>query len=177
MCGFAGKLAPSAHAPIDQGLLQRMAHVLAHRGPDGEGFYIGEGVGFAHRRLSIVDIATGQQPLANEDGTVWVAFNGEIYNFASLRVILEGRGLRFRTHSDTEVIVHSYEEWGDHCVDRFRGMRILWLNASLLLPLDKGGRLRTWHLMRHLAQRHSITYLSFADPQLPAAQRDGMCAS
>ena len=95
-----------------------MAHVLAHRGPDGEGFYIGEGVGFAHRRLSIVDIATGQQPLANEDGTVWVAFNGEIYNFASLRVILEGRGHRFRTHSDTEVIVHSYEEWGDHCVDR-----------------------------------------------------------
>jgi len=143
MCGFAGKLAPSAHAPIDQGLLQRMADVLAHRGPDGEGFYIGEGVGFAHRRLSIVDIATGQQPLANEDGTVWVAFNGEIYNFASLRVILEGRGLRFRTHSDTEVIVHSYEEWGDHCVDHFRGMFAfaVWDSSRrrLLLARDRVG--------------------------------------
>src|SRR6478672_3101479 len=143
MCGFAGKLAPSAHAPIDQGLLQRMAHVLAHRGPDGEGLYIGEGVGFAHRRLSIVDIATGQQPLANEDGTVWVAFNGEIYNFASLRAILEGRGHRFRTHSDTEVIVHSYEEWGDHCVDRFRGMFAfaVWDSSRrrLLLARDRVG--------------------------------------
>ena len=99
-----------------------MADSLAHRGPDADGFYFGAGVGLAHRRLSIVDVATGQQPLANEDGTVWVVFNGEIYNFAELRAELEGRGHRFRTHSDTEVIVHGYEEWGDACVERFRGM-------------------------------------------------------
>ena len=122
MCGIAGKLGPSAHAPVDRGLIRAMGDAVAHRGPDADGFYVGEGIGLAHRRLSIVDVATGQQPLANEDGTVWVVFNGEIYNFPALRTELESRGHRFRTHSDTEVIVHGYEEWGDACVERFRGM-------------------------------------------------------
>jgi asparagine synthase (glutamine-hydrolysing) len=122
MCGLAGKLAPSPQAPIDRHLLSAMADAVAHRGPDADGYYVGDGIGLAHRRLSIVDIASGQQPLTNEDGTVWVAFNGEIYNFADLRVELEARGHRFRTHSDTEVIVHGYEQWGDACVERFRGM-------------------------------------------------------
>src|SRR5690349_4260552 len=106
MCGFAGKLFASAHAPVDRQLLTAMADSLAHRGPDADGFYVGDGVGLAHRRLSIVDVAAGHQPLANEDGTVWVAFNGEIYNFADLRRELEVHGHRFKTHSDTEAIVH-----------------------------------------------------------------------
>jgi asparagine synthase (glutamine-hydrolysing) len=122
MCGFAGKLFASAHAPVDRHLLTAMADSLAHRGPDADGFYVGDGVGLAHRRLSIVDVAAGHQPLANEDHTVWVAFNGEIYNFADLRHELELHGHRFRTHSDTEAIVHAYEQWGDACVERFRGM-------------------------------------------------------
>jgi asparagine synthase (glutamine-hydrolysing) len=122
MCGFAGKFTGSAHAPVDRHLLTAMADSLAHRGPDADGFYAGEGIGLAHRRLSIVDVASGQQPLSNEDGTVWVAFNGEIYNFAALRAELEPLGHHFRTHSDTEVIVHAYEQWGESCVEHFRGM-------------------------------------------------------
>ncbi|HEY7499688.1 MAG TPA: asparagine synthase (glutamine-hydrolyzing) [Vicinamibacterales bacterium] len=143
MCGIAGKLAPSPNAPIDRDLLVAMADAVSHRGPDADGFYVGEGVGLAHRRLSIVDVATGQQPLANEDKTVWVVFNGEIYNFPSLRVELESHGHRFRTHSDTEVIVHAYEQWGERCVERFRGMFAfaLWdaRNRRLLLARDRVG--------------------------------------
>jgi asparagine synthase (glutamine-hydrolysing) len=122
MCGIAGKLNSSPLVPVDRRLIQAMGDCVAHRGPDADGFYFGEGIGLAHRRLSIVDVAAGQQPLSNEDGTVWVVFNGEIYNFAALRAELEGKGHSFRTHSDTEVIVHAYEEWGDASVTRFRGM-------------------------------------------------------
>jgi asparagine synthase (glutamine-hydrolysing) len=143
MCGIAGKLAPSRHVPVDPELLAAMAACVAHRGPDADGFYVGEGIGLAHRRLSILDVAAGHQPLANETGTVWVAFNGEIYNFAELRRDLELRGHRFRTHSDTEVIVHAYEEWGVSCVQRFRGMFAfaLWDACSrrLLLARDRVG--------------------------------------
>ncbi len=143
MCGFAGKLAPSAHTPIDRHLLTAMADCVAHRGPDADGFYVGEGIGLAHRRLSIVDVAAGHQPLANEDETVWVVFNGEIYNFAEIRRELEPYGHRFRTHSDTEVIVHAYEQWGDACVERFRGMFAfaLWdaRKRRLLLARDRVG--------------------------------------
>jgi len=143
MCGFAGKLATSSQSSIDSGLLEAMADSLAHRGPDADGFYFGSGVGLAHRRLSIVDVAAGHQPLANEDGSVWVVFNGEIYNFAELRIDLEARGHVFRTHSDTEVIAHGYEEWGDACVEHFRGMFAfaLWDVAArrLLLARDRVG--------------------------------------
>jgi asparagine synthase (glutamine-hydrolysing) len=143
MCGIAGKLAPSPLAPVDPGLLEAMADSLAHRGPDADGFYFGAGIGLAHRRLSIVDVAAGHQPLANEDGSVWVVFNGEIYNFADLRADLAARGHVFRTHSDTEVIVHGYEEWGDACVERFRGMFAfaLWDAHAhrLLLARDRVG--------------------------------------
>jgi asparagine synthase (glutamine-hydrolysing) len=143
MCGFAGKLFASAHAPVDRHLLTAMADSLAHRGPDADGFYVGDGVGLAHRRLSIVDVAAGHQPLANEDGTVWVAFNGEIYNFADLRRELEVHGHRFKTHSDTEAIVHAYEQWGEACVERFRGMFAfaLWDARArrLLLARDRVG--------------------------------------
>jgi asparagine synthase (glutamine-hydrolysing) len=121
MCGIAGILrldGTDASAESVRALSDR----LRHRGPDGEGIYLDRSVGLGHRRLSIIDLAGGQQPLANEDGTVWVTFNGEIYNFAELRHQLEQKGHQFRTRSDTEVIVHAYEEWGEKCVERLRGM-------------------------------------------------------
>src|SRR2546422_1042093 len=122
MCGIAGKFNFDPTNPIDRERLVAMTTAVAHRGPDADGFHIGPGIGLGHRRLSIIDLATGDQPLANEDRTIWVVFNGEIYNFADIRVDLERAGHRFRTHSDTEVIVHAYEEWGERAVDRFRGM-------------------------------------------------------
>ncbi len=122
MCGITGILALDGQTPIDRGLLQRMNDTLSHRGPDGEGLHVEPGVGLGHRRLSIIDLATGQQPLSNGDGTIWVTFNGEIYNFAELREELEAAGHVFRTSSDTEVIVHGWAEWGEACVERFNGM-------------------------------------------------------
>ena len=120
-----------------------MTDAIAHRGPDADGFYVGDGIGLGHRRLSIIDLATGDQPLANEDGSVWVVFNGEIYNFADVRADLEARGHRFRTHSDTEVIVHGYEEWGEAVVDRLRGMFAIALwderRRRLMLVRDRLG--------------------------------------
>jgi asparagine synthase (glutamine-hydrolysing) len=122
MCGIAGKLNFDADRAIDRDTLSAMTQVIAHRGPDSDGFYTGPGIGLGFRRLSIIDLSTGDQPIANEDGTVWVIFNGEIYNFVEVRAELEARGHRFRTRTDTEVIVHAYEQWGEDCVQRFRGM-------------------------------------------------------
>src|ERR1700692_505584 len=116
MCGIAGILySDSSHTP-ERALLQAMGDAIAHRGPDAEGFWDEPGVGLVHRRLSIIDLAGGDQPIANEDGSVQVIFNGEIYNFQELRAGLEARGHRFRTRSDTEVLVHLYEEHGDELV-------------------------------------------------------------
>jgi asparagine synthase (glutamine-hydrolysing) len=122
MCGIAGRFnfAPS-HA-VDGARLAAMTDVLSHRGPDAAGYHLDGSIGLGHRRLSIIDLATGDQPLGNEDGQVQVVFNGEIYNFAEVRRELLALGHRFRTGSDTEVIVHGYEAWGERCVDRFRGM-------------------------------------------------------
>ncbi|MDQ3212642.1 MAG: asparagine synthase (glutamine-hydrolyzing) [Acidobacteriota bacterium] len=122
MCGITGRFNYDAYRPVDRDVLVAMTDAVAHRGPDAAGYYLAPGVGLGHRRLSIIDLSTGDQPLANEDGTVQVVFNGEIYNFADVRAELIARGHRFRTGSDTEIIVHGYEEWGDRCVDRFRGM-------------------------------------------------------
>src|ERR671910_2345772 len=122
MCGIAGKLTWNPRGLIDPDLLGAMTDAVRHRGPDADGFYFGDGVGLGHRRLSIIDLSTGDQPLANEDGTIWTVFNGEIYNFAEVRAELLSHGHRFRTGSDTEVIVHGYEQWGERCVDKFRGM-------------------------------------------------------
>ncbi|MBI1796932.1 MAG: asparagine synthase (glutamine-hydrolyzing) [Candidatus Eisenbacteria bacterium] len=121
MCGIAAYFDPDGRPP-ERAWLEAAAASLAHRGPDDAGFLIEDGAGLAFRRLSIVDLATGHQPLANEDGTVWIAYNGEIYNHADLRAELEARGHRYRTKSDTETIVHAYEEWGAECVTRLRGM-------------------------------------------------------
>ena len=122
MCGIAGRFNFDAHQPVDAGMLQAMTDAVAHRGPDASGYFHGAGVGLGHRRLSIIDLATGDQPLGNEDGSVQVVFNGEIYNFAEVRAELLTHGHRFRTGSDTEIIVHGYEQWGERCVERFRGM-------------------------------------------------------
>jgi asparagine synthase (glutamine-hydrolysing) len=143
MCGIAGTFNFTPTQPIDRERLVAMTAVIAHRGPDADGFYVGPGIGLGHRRLSIIDLSTGDQPLANEDHTIRVVFNGEIYNFAELRAELIAHGHRFRTHSDTEVIVHAYEQWGDRAVDRFRGMfaYALWDEPKrrLLLVRDRIG--------------------------------------
>ena len=122
MCGITGIFDTRAAGPIDRQALQRMNDSLLHRGPDEGSLHIEPGLGFGHRRLSIIDIATGQQPLFNEDGSVVVVFNGEIYNYQSLIPELQALGHVFHTRSDTEVIVHAWESWGVDCVKRFRGM-------------------------------------------------------
>ena len=121
MCGIAGIFTAGAE-PVPQATLRRMTEALAHRGPDGEGFHVEPGIGFGHRRLAIIDLAGGQQPMFNEDGTVAIVFNGEIYNHAALRDELRALGHSFRTRSDTEAIVHAWESWGRGCVDRLSGM-------------------------------------------------------
>ena len=121
MCGIAAFFDPDGRTP-ERAWLEAAAAQLSHRGPDDSGLFAERGVGLAFRRLSIVDLATGHQPLANEDETVWIVYNGEVYNHADLRVELEARGHRYRTRSDTETIVHAYEEWGEGCVERLRGM-------------------------------------------------------
>lgn len=122
MCGITGIFDTRGGSAIDRAVLQRMNDSQFHRGPDEGSLHVEPGVGFGHRRLSIIDIATGQQPLFNEDGSVVVVFNGEIYNYQSLIPELQALGHHFHTKSDTEVIVHAWEQWGADCVKRFRGM-------------------------------------------------------
>ncbi len=143
MCGIAGLLYADSSRPVDRSILQAMGRSIAHRGPDAEGFLVEPGIGLVHRRLSIIDLAGGDQPIGNEDGSVQVIFNGEIYNFQSLREQLEQKGHRFHTKSDTEVIVHLYEEQGEELVARLRGMFTfaLWdrKRRKLVLARDRLG--------------------------------------
>ena len=123
MCGICGVVALDGPLPDEaRGAVPEMTAALAHRGPDGDGFFSDEHAALGHRRLAIIDRALGQQPMANEDGTRWIVFNGEIYNYRHLRGVLQGRGHRFRTASDTEVILNAYEEYGADCVDKLEGM-------------------------------------------------------
>jgi asparagine synthase (glutamine-hydrolysing) len=122
MCGITGIVDMRGERPIDESLLRAMNGVIGHRGPDGDGFHFEPGVGFGHRRLSIIDLEGGKQPLYNEDHTVVVTYNGEIFNFMEVERELLQRGHTFRTRSDTEVIVHAWEEWGVECLKRFNGM-------------------------------------------------------
>jgi len=122
MCGISGIVDIKERRPIDEGLVRSMNDTLYHRGPDGEGFHFEPGVGLGHRRLSIIDLEGGKQPLYNEDESVVVTYNGEIYNFKTLADELQSLGHVFRTHCDTEVIVHAWEEWGVECLSRFNGM-------------------------------------------------------
>src|ERR1700760_1640972 len=120
MCGIAGYV--SGAAPADQQIVQRMCDQIIHRGPDEEGYYADRYCAIGMRRLSIIDLNTGHQPISNEDGSVWVVFNGEIYNYQELRQDLISRGHRFVTNSDTETLVHLYEEYGEQGVAKLRGM-------------------------------------------------------
>ena len=143
MCGIVGILDTRGERPIDRRVLSRMNEAQHHRGPDEGGLHLGPGIGLGHRRLSIIDLATGQQPLYNEDNSVVIVFNGEIYNFAELIPELKALGHQFRTRSDTEVIVHAWEAWGADCVKRLRGMFAfaLWdeKRQTLLLARDRLG--------------------------------------
>ena len=143
MCGIAGRFHYDPLHPVDRDDLVAMTDAVAHRGPDAAGYFVDRGIGLGHRRLSIIDLSTGDQPLGNEDGSVQVVFNGEIYNFAEVRAELQAHGHAFRTGSDTEVIVHGYEQWGDRCVEWFRGMFAfaLWDGPKrrLLLARDRLG--------------------------------------
>lgn len=122
MCGICGVINFERQEWVGRPTLEAMNQQLVHRGPDDAGFYVCENVGLAVRRLSIIDLQTGQQPVSNEDGTVWLVYNGEIYNHAELRAKLQARGHRYRSRSDTETIVHLYEEYGRDCVHHLRGM-------------------------------------------------------
>jgi len=144
MCGIAGIVSTRAGERIDAETIHCMCEAIVHRGPDDEGIFVKNGVGLGMRRLSIIDVAGGHQPVFNEDRSVWLVYNGEIYNFQELRPDLESRGHRFYTHSDTEVIVHLYEEMGPSCLQKLRGMFALALyderEGKLLLARDRFGK-------------------------------------
>src|SRR5919106_5140310 len=147
MCGIAGFADSSSSfgntVDADLSLVRGMCDVIRHRGPDDEGVRVEPGVGLGMRRLSIIDLSTGHQPIHNEDETVWVVFNGEIYNYRELRETLTAAGHRFYTSSDTETIVHGYEEWGEQVFSRLRGMFgiAVWDTRSrtLLVARDRAG--------------------------------------
>src|SRR5215470_4467395 len=122
MCGICGIFHTERSQRVEKQPLARMNQRIVHRGPDDEGFFVAENIGLAMRRLSIIDVRTGHQPIANEEENVWIVYNGELYNHQELRKDLEARGHRYRTRSDTETIVHLYEEYGEACVSRLRGM-------------------------------------------------------
>ena len=140
MCGIAGYVSENK---IEPAVLKAMTERIAHRGPDGEGFFVDDECGLGHRRLAIIDLKTGDQPIYNEDKTIVIAFNGEIYNFQTLRHELEKKGHRFQTQTDTEVLVHGYEEWGGALTEKLRGMYAfaIWdrKKQSLFLARDKWG--------------------------------------
>jgi len=143
MCGICGKLEFDPEAGIAPNLLKKMADAIVHRGPDDEGYYVKGQVGLGFRRLSIIDLSGGHQPLSNENNSIWIVFNGEIYNYLELRAELVSKGHIFRTKSDTEVIVHLFEEYGPDCVQKLRGMFAfaIWdsVQKSLFLARDRVG--------------------------------------
>src|SRR3954463_12801543 len=122
MCGICGIYNFGDHRPVEPVTLRTMARSIEHRGPDDEGFFFDDSLGLGFRRLSIIDLGGGHQPMSDREESVWVVFNGEIYNFQELRSELEGFGHLFRTNSDTEVIVHGYKQWGDEVLNRLNGM-------------------------------------------------------
>ena len=143
MCGISGWFDTAGDRPVDRALITKMTDALAHRGPDGQGFYFGPGIGLGHRRLAIIDLTTGDQPMFNRSRSIGLVFNGEIYNFRDLRRELISRGHRFDTVSDTEVIIHAWEEWQENCVERLSGMFAfaLWdaTRRTLFLARDRLG--------------------------------------
>jgi len=144
MCGIAGFAFVDHTHPVDRELLSRLTTVMHHRGPDADVFHVGPGVGLGHRRLSIIDVEGGDQPIYGEDRSCVVILNGEIYNFQELQSELSARGHVFTTRSDTESIVHAYEEWGLDCVARLCGMFafVIWDDRKrrLVLARDRAGK-------------------------------------
>ena len=185
MCGITGGIWTDPRLAIERSTLRRMTDVLRHRGPDDEGFYFRDqlsegldgtqpGVALGFRRLAIIDLEGGGQPMSNEDQSVWVVFNGEIYNYAELRRRLEGTGHRFRTHSDTETIVHLYEDEGPACFEHLNGMFAIAIwdarQRRLVLGRDRLGK-------KPLVYRHEPGRLVFASElksllQIPGLPRD-----
>ncbi len=143
MCGIAGYINSSRDCPADQEIVERMCQTILHRGPDDQGVYVDGSVAIGMRRLSIIDVSTGHQPISNESQTIWVVLNGEIYNYRELAVWLKSRGHHIRTFSDTEVIVHLYEEFGEDCVHKLRGMFAFAVwdgpNSRLFIARDRLG--------------------------------------
>jgi asparagine synthase (glutamine-hydrolysing) len=176
MCGVAGIVAFGAAAePPDRDALLRMIGALRHRGPDEFGLYLDDRAGLGHARLSIIDLSTGQQPLSNEDDTLWLVFNGEIFNYIELRRELEALGHRFRTRSDTEVIVHAYESWGEAAFARFNGQWAVGLwdarRQRLVLARDPYG-VRPLYVCRHAGRLYfasEVKAIFAADASIPRA--------
>jgi asparagine synthase (glutamine-hydrolysing) len=144
MCGIAGVVSTTRESNVNEALVHHMCEQITYRGPDDEGLYVADGAGLGMRRLSIIDLSGGHQPVFNEDRSAWIVFNGEIYNFPELRPELEARGHHFRTHTDTEVIIHLYEEMGADCVQKLRGMFALAIydkpKRKLVLARDRMGK-------------------------------------
>lgn len=144
MCGICGKLNFNINNDVDKGLLKKMCDTLAHRGPDDEGYYINKNIGLGMRRLSIIDLNTGQQPISNENQKIWIVFNGEIYNYRELKQDLIKKGHQFKTGSDTEAIIHLYEEYDVDCLKLLRGMFAfaIWdeVKSRLFLAKDRVGK-------------------------------------
>ena len=179
MCGIAGMIGRPGE-PVTAEQVRRMTDTLVHRGPDDEGIHVRGNVGLGMRRLSIIDLAGGRQPIYNEDRTVAVVFNGEIYNFRELRLELENRGHQFRSHSDTEVIVHLYEEMGADCVTRLRGMFAIALydakRDALLLARDRLGKKPLFYALRagRFFFGSEIKALLAAAPELAEVDPEGV---
>ena len=173
MCGICGIVNFDRSEPVDSNLVERMTTVLVHRGPDDDGYFVEGNAGFGHRRLSIIDLGGGKQPIFNEDGSILIVFNGEIYNYAELTVKLTQLGHRFKSRSDTEAIVHAYEEYGDGCVEHLRGMFAfaIWdrRRKRLLIARDRMG-------IKPLYFYQCAEFLAFASEiksllQIPAVSR------
>ncbi len=180
MCGITGIANSESGALVDARTIHQMCETLVHRGPDEEGIYVKGGTGLGMRRLSIIDVAGGHQPVHNETKTVWVVFNGEIYNFPELRADLETRGHRFYTNTDTEIIVHLYEEMGAECVQKLRGMFAFALYDEtpqrLLLARDRLGKKPLHYALSkgRLIFGSEIKALLAAAPELARVDHEGL---
>src|SRR5437870_8904731 len=153
MCGICGQFNFVRNEPVEPEIVRRMADSIAHRGPDDEGYFFSGRLGLGFRRLSIIDLAGGHQPMSDAEETVWVILNGEIYNFKELRAELEQRGHHFRTRSDTEVIVHGYKEWGSDVFNHLNGMfgLAIWdvRNKRLVVARDAMGIKLVYYKIRN----------------------------
>jgi len=180
MCGIAGIVGDRDDNGVDNDVIHRMCQTLVHRGPDDEGLFVKDGTGLGMRRLSIIDLAGGQQPVFNEDRTCWLVFNGEIYNFKELRRELEGKGHRFRSDADTEVIVHLYEDFGSDCVHKLRGMFAFALfderRRCLMLARDRLGKKPLHYALSgsRLIFGSEIKAILAAAPELATTNSEGL---